>query len=173
VSIAPWLAAAVLAVIGGLLGDRRPRRRVLLWSGGYLLSAVLSYLGTTTATLAASVVFIAVSVGLLGFTLPPMWSVVQEVVPRGMTGLGTGIVNGVSYCAAAFGPAVVGAIVDRSGSFDLGFFVLAGFLVVTALSLVPLWRGHLPPNLDDPQPDVATDGETSVSATPSSDPKES
>lgn len=49
-----------------------------------------------------------------------------------------------SYCAAAFGPAAVGAIVDRSGSFDLGFFTLAGFLVITVLSLVPLWRGHLP-----------------------------
>lgn len=81
-------------------------------------------------------VFIAVSVGLLGFTLPPMWSVAQEVASRGMTGLATGIINGVSYCAAAFGPALVGAIVDRSGSFDLGFLVLAGFLVVTALSLV-------------------------------------
>lgn len=144
VSIAPWLAAAVLAVLGGLLGDRLPRRRVLMWSGGYLLSAAMAYLGTTTATVAASVVFIAVSVGMLGFTLPPMWSVVQEVSPRGMTGLGTGIVNGVSYCAAAFGPAAVGAIVDRSGSFNLGFFTLAGFLVITALSLAPLWRGHLP-----------------------------
>jgi sugar phosphate permease len=173
VSIAPWLAAAVLAVVGGLLGDRRPKRRVLLWSGGYLVSAVLAYLGTSASGLAASVVFIAVSVGLLGFTLPPMWSVVQEVSPRGMTGLGTGIVNGVSYCAAAFGPAVVGAIVDRSGSFDLGFFVLAGFLVVTALSLVPLWRGHLPPDQSHPRPDAAAGRGTAVSANPPSTPKES
>jgi ACS family D-galactonate transporter-like MFS transporter len=156
VSVAPWLAAAVLTVTGGMLGDRRPRRRVWLWSGGYLLSAVLAYLGISAGAISASVAFIAVSVGLLAFTLPPMWSVVQEIVPRGMTGLGTGIVNGFSYCAAAFGPALVGAIVDHSGSYDLGFLLLAGSLVVTALSLVPLWRGHLPSSQDVALPNFST-----------------
>ncbi len=148
-AIAPWLAATVLTILGGLLGDRKPTRRVLLWSGGYLGAAVLSYLGVTTGTIGLSVVLISVAIGLLAFTLPPMWAVVQELSPRGLTGMGTGVVNGFSYIAAAFGPALVGALVDRTGSYDLGFYLLAGFLVITALALAPLWRGHLktaPPN---------------------------
>jgi sugar phosphate permease len=81
-----------------------------------------------------------------------MWSVIQEIVPRGITGMGTGIVNGVSYVAASVGPALVGALVDATGSYNLGFGILAGTLVVTALALAPLWRGHLPPRRGEPAP---------------------
>lgn len=142
-AVIPWLAAAVLTLIAGMVGDRLPRGRVLLWSAGYLLAALLSYAGVATGTVSLSVVFISAAVGFLGFTLPPMWSVVQELTPRGTTGLGTGITNGFSYIASAFGPALVGALVDSTGSYNSGFFLLAGFLVVTALALAPLWRGHL------------------------------
>ncbi|GAB3378422.1 MFS transporter [Amycolatopsis echigonensis] len=142
-AVIPWLTAAVLNLVGGMIGDRMPRGRVLLWSGGYVLGALLSYLGVATGTVGMSVVFISAAVGFLGFTLAPMWSVIQELTPRGTTGLGTGIANGVSYIASAFGPALVGALVDSSGSYNLGFFLLAGFLVVTALALAPLWRGHV------------------------------
>jgi sugar phosphate permease len=149
-SVAPWLAAAVLAVVFGLLGDRFPSRRVLLWSGGYLLAALLSFVGVRVGTLSLSIVFISAAVGFTASTLPPMWSVIQEIVPRGITGMGTGIVNGVSYVAASVGPALVGALVDATGSYNLGFGILAGTLVVTALALAPLWRGHLPPGRGEP-----------------------
>ena len=142
-AVLPWLAAAVLTLVGGFIGDRRPRRRVLLWSGGYLVAAVLSYLGVTTGVVSVSIVLLSVAIGLLGFTLGPMWAIIQELTPRGTTGLGTGIVNGVGYIASAFGPALVGLLVDRTGSYDSGFFLLAGFLVVTAALLVPMWRGNL------------------------------
>lgn len=142
-AVVPWLAAAVLSTLAGLLGDRLPRRRVLMWSGGYLLGAALSYLGVATGTVSMSIALISAAIGFLGFTLPPMWAVIQELTPRGTTGLSTGITNGFSYIASAFGPALVGALVDATGSYDLGFFLLAGWLVVTGVALAPLWRGRL------------------------------
>jgi sugar phosphate permease len=142
-AVIPWLAAAVLTILAGMIGDRRPRRRVLMWSGGYLAAALLSWLGVSTGAVSLSVVFIAAAVGFMGFTLPPMWSAIQEIIPRGTTGLGTGIVNGFSYVASAFGPALVGALVDSTGSYTAGFLLLAGFLVITSLALAPMWRGHV------------------------------
>lgn len=139
-AVLPWLAAAALTLVGGFLGDRRPSIRVLLWSGGYLLSAVLSYLGVVTGLVSLSIALLSAAIGLLGFTLGPMWAVVQEITPRGTTALGTGVVNGFSYIASAFGPALVGLLVDSTGSYNAGFFLLAGFLVVTAAALAPMWR---------------------------------
>lgn len=142
-SVLPWLAAAFLTLVGGFIGDRRPRRRALLWSGGYVAAAVLSYLGVTTGLVSLSIALLSFAIGLLGFTLGPMWALIQELTPRGTTGLGTGIANGFGYIASAFGPALVGLLVDRTGSYNLGFFLLAGFLVVTAAFVVPMWRGNL------------------------------
>jgi cyanate permease len=132
---------------------------VILWSAGYFVAAVLSYIGVHTGLVSLSIVLISVAVGLMAFTLGPMWAVVQELTPLGMTGLGTGFVNGVAYIASAFGPALVGAIVDRTGSYAVGFYILAGWLIVTGLALIPLWRGYLP---------VAASGKGSGSALTSS-----
>jgi sugar phosphate permease len=143
-SVLPWLTAAVMTILGGMLGDRRAAIRVRLWSGGYFVAAILSYVGVHTGLISVSVVLISAAIGLLAFTLGPMWAIVQELSPLGMTGLGTGVVNGVAYIAAAFGPALVGAIVDRTGSYAIGFYTLAGWLIVTGLSLIPLWSGYLP-----------------------------
>lgn len=143
-AILPWLTAAVLTILGGMIGDKRSYVRVRLWSGGYFVAAILSYVGVHTGVISLSIVLISVAIGLLAFTLGPMWAIVQELSPLGMTGLGTGVVNGIAYIASAFGPALVGAIVDATGSYAIGFYVLAGWLIVTGLSLIPLWRGYLP-----------------------------
>ncbi len=142
-AVLPWLTAAVLTVVGGMLGDKSSSVRVRLWLFGYLVAAGLSYVGVHTGSISVSVIVISVAVGLLAFTLGPMWAIVQELSPLGMTGLGTGVVNGIAYIASAFGPALVGAIVDRTGSYAIGFYVLAGWLVVTGLALIPIWSGYL------------------------------
>lgn len=143
-AVLPWLTAALLTILGGIIGDRQPTIRVALWSGGYFVAALLSYIGVHTGLIPLSITLISLAIGLMAFTLGPMWAVVQELTPLGMTGLATGFVNGVAYIASAFGPALVGAIVDSTGSYTVGFYILAGWLIITGLSLIPLWRGYLP-----------------------------
>lgn len=142
-AVLPWVAATVLTLAGGWLGDQRHRWRAALWSLGYVLAAVLSYLGVLTGSVGAAIVLISVGVGFMAFTLGPMWSIAQELSLPAVGGLTSGVWNGVCYIVSAFGPALVGFIADSTGSYTLGFMVMAGFLVLMALVVLPLWRGQL------------------------------
>ncbi len=142
-AVLPWVAATVLTLVGGWLGDRRHRWRAPLWSFGFIAGAVLSYLGVATGSVAAAVVLISVAVGFMAFVLGPMWSIAQELSLPAVGGLTSGVWNGVTYIVSAFGPAVVGFIADSTGSYTLGFVVIAGFLVAMAIVILPLWRGQL------------------------------
>ncbi|EPZ41846.1 MFS transporter [Alicyclobacillus acidoterrestris] len=141
-AILPWIAATVFTLAGGYIGDRKQRVRSRLWSFGYVVAAIFSYIGTVTHSLGISITFISLGVGMLASTLGPMWAIVQEMSPQGVSGFASGVFNGVSYVAAAFGPTVVGNIADASNSFNVGFYALAGWMVVTAIAVIPLWRGY-------------------------------
>lgn len=148
-AVLPWLAATVLTIIGGIIGDRRRRIRAILWSIGYVAAAVLSYLGIITGSLGMAVFLISVSVGLLAGTLGPMFAVVQGMIPLAVTGLCIGVFNGLTYMVGSFGPTVVGAIADSTHSFNTGFYVLDAWLIVTAAAVIPLWRERAKNKLTD------------------------
>lgn len=161
-SVLPWVAATVLTIVGGLLGDRRPSWRGVVWSGGYAATAVIAIIGTRSPNVGLAIALISVAVGLLAFTLGPMWALIQSLSPVGMTAMTTGVANGLSYVASAFGPAVVGAAVDRTGSYTAGFYILCGFVVLTALVVAPLWRrrAHTPPKLASQPPPTKPMGDS-------------
>lgn len=142
-SVLPWVAATVLTLVGGWLGDRRQRWRAMLWSLGFVLAAALSYLGVLTGSTGAAIVLISVGVGFMAFILGPMWSIAQELSLPAVGGLTSGVWNGVTYIVSAFGPVLVGYIADSTGSYSLGFLVMAAFLILMAIVVIPLWRGRL------------------------------
>lgn len=141
-SILPWVAATILTILGGYLGDKRNRMRAVLWSIGYALAAILSYFGIITGSVGMAILLISLAVGLLAFTLAPMYSVLQNMIPLEVTGVSLGIFNGITYMVGSFGPAVVGAIADKTHSFNIGFYVLDAWLIITALAVIPLWKSN-------------------------------
>jgi MFS transporter, ACS family, D-galactonate transporter len=141
-SILPWIAATILTIVGGILGDRKHRLRAFFWSGGYVGAAVLSYLGIITGSVGLAVFLISVAVGLLAFTLAPMYAIIQEISPYKVTGLAFGVFNGITYMVGSFSPAMIGKIADSTHSFNIGFYVVSAWLIVTALCVMPFWRGH-------------------------------
>jgi sugar phosphate permease len=141
-SILPWVAATILSILSGYLGDRQHRMRAYLWSCGYIGAAVLSYFGIITGVVGVAIFLISLAVGLLAFTLAPTYAIIQEMSPHKVTGLSLGVFNGITYMVGSFGPAIVGAIANKTHSFNIGFYVLDAWLIVTALCVAPLWRGH-------------------------------
>ncbi|SDN46769.1 Sugar phosphate permease [Fictibacillus solisalsi] len=142
IAVLPWIAATILTILGGLIGDRKVRIRALLWSIGYVLAAALSYMGILTSYVGMSVLLISLAVGLLAFTLGPMYAVIQEMVPHNVAGISFGVFNGLTYIVGSFGPALFGMIVDKTNSFNIGFYLLDIWLILTAIAVIPLWKGH-------------------------------
>lgn len=142
-AVLPWVAATVLNFVGGWSGDRKKRWRVSLWSLGYIAAAGLSLLGIATGSAGGAIVLISLAVGFMAFTLGPMWAIAQELSRPAVTGLTSGVWNGVSYIVSAFGPGVVGYIADSTGSYSLGFLAMAAFLVAMAIVITPLRHGQL------------------------------
>ncbi|WCK55985.1 MFS transporter [Aneurinibacillus sp. Ricciae_BoGa-3] len=142
IAVLPWVAATILTIVGGLVGDKRHRSRAFLWSIGYVLAAILSYFGIITGSVGMAVLLISLAVGFLAFTLAPMYAVLQDLTPPTVTGLSFGVFNGITYMVGSFSPAIVGRIADATHSFNIGFYVLDVWLIVTAICVVPLWKSR-------------------------------
>lgn len=141
-AILPWISATVLTLIGGYIGDRSNRTRAVQWSLGYIIAAICSYIGVMSYSFTMSIIFVSLGVGMLASVLGPMWAIVQEMSPQGVSGFASGVFNGVSYVAASLGPTVIGAIADHTHSFNDAFYSIIGWIVVTAAATMPLWRGY-------------------------------
>jgi MFS transporter, ACS family, D-galactonate transporter len=151
-AVLPWVAATILTIVGGLIGDKRHRLRAYLWSIGYVLAAILSYFGIITASVGIAVLLISLAVGFLAFTLAPMYAVIQDMTPQTVTGLSFGVFNGITYMVGSFSPAIVGRIADATHSFNIGFYVLDAWLIITAICVVPLWKSRLTNKLSSDTP---------------------
>jgi FSR family fosmidomycin resistance protein-like MFS transporter len=105
--------AAVTAgtLIGGPVGDRFGRRRVILWS-------ILGVLPFTLALPYASLVWTRILSIVIGLILASAFSAIvvyaQELVP-GRVGMISGFFFGVAFGAAGIGAAVLGKVADAVG----------------------------------------------------------
>jgi sugar phosphate permease len=129
------MAIAGLLVIGYLSDRHRARRRWVAIPGvitgvGIILSALLSH-----QVALSLVILILAGFGLYAY-LGPFWATVDQVMPPNVAGGTMGLVNAVGNLGGFFGPAIVGILDARTGSFLTGFvFLGAAALVMSALML--------------------------------------
>jgi FSR family fosmidomycin resistance protein-like MFS transporter len=128
-------AVAAGTLIGGPIGDRFGRRRVILGS-------ILGVLPFTLALPHADLVWTRILTAVIGLILASAFSAIvvyaQEIVP-GRVGLIAGLFFGVAFGTAGIGAAVLGKLADHMGIFFV--YQLCAFL--PALGILALWLPKL------------------------------
>ncbi len=128
-------AVAAGTLIGGPIGDKFGRRRVILLS-------ILGVLPFTLALPHASLFWTRVLTAIIGTILASAFSAIvvyaQELVP-GRVGLISGLFFGVAFGTAGIGAAILGKIADRTGIFFV--YELCAFL--PAIGILALWLPKL------------------------------
>lgn len=104
-------ATAAGTILGGPIGDRIGRRRVILWSvlGILPLSLVAPYLPLVPNVIVASLAGL-----ILASAFPAMVVYAQDLMPR-HTGMVAGLLFGLAFGTAAIGAAVLGLVADLRG----------------------------------------------------------
>ena len=137
----PALAGSMLAVYlgfhaagafsGGVLADRLGVRRMIGYSSLLLIPCVTAFALLPVG--ASSYVAVAAVGALIGAGFTPTVLLMQRLVPAHM-GVGTGVVLGVSFGAAAIGNPVTGFVGDVAG-LNMAFMLLAVAQVAVLASL--------------------------------------
>lgn len=104
-------AVAAGTIIGGPVGDRIGRRRVILWS---ILGILPLTLALPWLPLYANVVVAALAGLMLASAFPAMVVYAQDLMPR-HTGMVAGLLFGLAFGIAAFGAALLGVLADQWG----------------------------------------------------------
>ena len=104
-------AVAAGTIIGGPIGDRIGRRRVILWS---ILGILPLTLALPWLPLYANVVVAALAGLMLASAFPAMVVYAQDLMPH-HTGMVAGLMFGVAFGIAAFGAALLGVLADHWG----------------------------------------------------------
>ena len=104
-------AVAAGTIIGGPIGDRIGRRRVILWSilGILPLSLSLPFL-----PLVPTIIVAAMAGLVLASAFPAMVVYAQDLMPHN-TGMVAGLLFGLAFGIAAIGAAILGVLADRWG----------------------------------------------------------
>lgn len=130
-------AVAAGTVIGGPIGDRIGRRRVILWSilGVLPFTLVLPWL-----PLVPNLIFAALAGMILASAFPAMVVYAQDLMPQ-KTGTVAGLLYGLAFGIAAFGAAALGVLADHIGI--VAVYQICAFLPILGLAgfLLPDPRG--------------------------------
>jgi FSR family fosmidomycin resistance protein-like MFS transporter len=121
------VAVAVGTIIGGPIGDRIGRRRVILWSilGILPLTVMVPWL-----PLVPSVIVVSLAGLILASAFPAMVVYAQDLMPQS-TGMVAGLLFGLAFGVAALGAAGLGVLADRWGIVTV--YQICAFLPVLGL----------------------------------------
>ena len=137
----PYLAGFVGLLVMGALGHGIfYRQRALLAGGGYLLAGAGLFAAYRADGVAASLAGLSFAAFFLYGGFAPFWAVVLDSVDKDVRGAVGGFVNLGGQIGGFFAPIVVGAIVQRTHSFNDGFLLMIAALAFAALGLALLQR---------------------------------
>jgi MFS family permease len=146
-----------LSPITGYAVDRLGRREVFIAVGGTSTAVLLLLVPQTHLSFAPLMLSIGVAFALIP---APVFSLAAETVTRNDLGLGFGVLSMLNNLGVLVCPQLVGLSRDLSGSYRMGFWLMALFaLLIGAVALVvPLFaRRHKPPaashGIDEALPD--------------------
>jgi predicted MFS family arabinose efflux permease len=143
---------AMASLLGGVAGDRFPRRAVMLGSDLARL-ALTGVFGVLVLAGRPSWWLIAALTGLLalaeGVFLPSSYSIVPDLVPERMVVAANSVTAAQVQVAALIGPALGGVLVAAASTGD-ALLVDAGTFAVSAAALVAIRHGRAIPVRDDP-----------------------
>lgn len=136
-------AVAVGTVIGGPIGDRIGRRRVILWSilGSLPLTVIVPWL-----PLVANVVVAGLAGLVLASAFPAMVVYAQDLMPKS-TGMVAGMLYGLAFGIAGIGAAALGLLADHWGIITV--YQICAFLPAFGIVAVFLPEPRIDPRTSE------------------------
>ncbi len=96
--------------------------------------------------MASSVVAVLAALTLVNIGIssskPPLWSMPTTFLSGSAAAAGIATINSIGNLGGFFGPAVIGWIKDRTGSFAGGLYFVAALLVLSAVLTLLLSRSQ-------------------------------
>ncbi|CCE05511.1 putative transport protein, MFS superfamily [Bradyrhizobium sp. STM 3843] len=137
----PPSVAVVVMILWARHSDRTGERT---WH--VVLACLLAALGLWLAGLAASVTAVLAALTLVNIGIssskPPLWSMPTMFLSGPAAAAGIATINSIGNLGGFAGPAMIGWIKDRTGSFNGGLYFVAGLLLLSAVLTLLLSRSH-------------------------------
>jgi NNP family nitrate/nitrite transporter-like MFS transporter len=134
------VVATLARPLGGWLADKVGGNTVLLWvfGAGPVGALGLAWLAGSPDMLLATILFLATALGL-GLGNGAVFKLVAQYFPKN-----TGLITGIAGCAGGLGgffpPLLLGFVRDATGTYAIGFILLAVFAVACLAVLLGLRR---------------------------------
>lgn len=138
-------AGAMIGRTGwGVVSDRLfggRRKIVLIWIGvlSVILFTALSFMGRDSSYVLLMMILFLSGVCIVGYQ-GVSYALIGEIAGKAKTGAGLGIMITINAAAATLGTPVFGYIVDRTGSYPIGWQILAAAIFVGMLSMGSLLK---------------------------------
>jgi MFS family permease len=132
------VAGFIGCLLVGIVSDRLKRRKlpVILFLGlDLILLSVLIYLPAQLLIPVYAIIWFAM--GICGSIWILFFSIVSEVLPPEIAGIGLGLMNGLSTILSSLATPIYGTLVDVTGSYYIPNIILLGlgFFTVVVLAL--------------------------------------
>jgi ACS family tartrate transporter-like MFS transporter len=135
----PPTVAVVAMYLWSWHSDRRNERTWHVVTACLVASAGLALAGVSNTVVAVVAALTLVNVGISS-AKPPLWSMPTLFLSGPAAAAGIATINSIGNLGGFVGPAMIGWIKDRTGSFDGGLYFVAGLLVVSAALTLVLSR---------------------------------
>ncbi len=140
------LPVTVVAVIGGALADRIPRRRMVILSqgGNILVTAIVATLDVTNVITFEMLLVIGVVNGsLMALNMPSRQAILSDIVPERTLMNAISLTNSAMNMTRIVGPALAGVLIIFMGTHGV-FYLISGTYALAVLSVVMIRAGQTP-----------------------------
>ena len=128
----PYVAGSIGMVVWGYVSDRMQERRWNLFGGCFVAAVGLTAAGLLNGSLWALVGMSVATVGIYGMK-GPFWPLPSTYLTGMAAAAAIAAINSIGNLGGLIGPLTVGWIKDRTGSFEAGLYVLAGWALLSAV----------------------------------------
>lgn len=139
----PPLLSVVAMIVWSRHSDRTGERA---WH--VVIACLAAAVGLVVATGATSIVGLIAALALVNIGIscakPPLWSMPTTFLSGTAAATGIATINSIGNLGGFVGPAMIGWIKDKTGSFEGGLYFVAGLLVLSAALTLVLARTRKP-----------------------------
>jgi ACS family tartrate transporter-like MFS transporter len=135
----PPTVAVVAMYLWSWHSDRRNERTWHVVTACLVAAAGLALAGLSNTVVAVIAALTLVNVGISS-AKPPLWSMPTLFLSGPAAAAGIATINSIGNLGGFVGPAMIGWIKDRTGSFDGGLYFVAGLLAISAALTLVLSR---------------------------------